>query len=138
MSYPVLAGLLKDTPVYEERDKFLLGIADHGRSKAWSFVDLEKKTPIHETWDGQPIVVVFDTTRSTPRLFRRTVKGQVLTFAQEGKHLKDQETGTTWDALSGQATAGPLAGQRLDCLPAIISYRKIWNNFHPGSETANK
>jgi hypothetical protein len=124
--------------VFVDREKYLLGIAGNGRAKAWSFSDLEKRSPIHDSWEGQPVVVVFDASRSTARLYGRTVKGQDLTFTQEGKELKDRETGTTWELLTGQGKAGPLAGQHLPSFPAFVSYRKIWDRFYPASVVPNK
>jgi hypothetical protein len=123
-------GISEYTPkVYEDREKYLLGIAGNGRSRTWIFIDLEKKTPINDTWEEQAVLVVFDPAHSSARLYGRTVQGRVLTFGLEGKELRDRETGTTWEMLSGRATAGPLAGQSLLSLPAIVSYRKIWNDF---------
>ncbi len=121
---------------YAQRQPYVLGIAANGRSKAWSFSDLEKQPVINDTWDNQAVLVFFEPRSATARLYRRTVKGQALTFAFAKNELKDQETGTTWQPLTGAAKVGPLAGEHLSWLPAIVSDRKIWNVFHPDSAPA--
>ncbi len=68
------------------------------------------------------------------RAFDRTVDGQVLTLRINEFNtptLIDAETGSTW-SVQGQATAGPLAGMRLEPLEdAYVVFWFAWSVFHP-------
>ena len=49
--------------------------------------------------------------------------------------LSDQETGSTW-ALDGSATAGPLAGERLQTrADAYTLFWFAWRHFQPDGST---
>jgi hypothetical protein len=45
--------------------------------------------------------------------------------------VRDEETGTTWDAFSGNALEGPLAGKQLDRVKSTIIFWFGWVDFHP-------
>ena len=66
--------------------------------------------------------------------FRPTVQGQPLTFEAMEERLIDVETASTW-TVTGFATDGPLAGQRLDAVPeAYVAFWFAWAAFHPDTE----
>ena len=48
--------------------------------------------------------------------------------------LRDIETGSLWQVLTGQAVDGPLFGQRLERLPSHYSFWFAWSDFHPATE----
>lgn len=66
----------------------------------------------------------------TAMAYSRRVDGAVLTFARSMEHVVDEETGSRWSVL-GEATAGPLAGRRLQALPAINHFWFSWAAFRP-------
>ena len=53
--------------------------------------------------------------------------------ALDGDALVDLDTGSRWSPSSGKAIAGTMKGRQLRMLPAIISYRRAWEKFHPKS-----
>jgi Protein of unknown function (DUF3179) len=120
--------------VYEQRSDYVLGIAENGRSRAWSLVELSNTPVINDIWEGQPILVVFDPAQAVARAYGRSVKDRELTFLLKDGQLQDRETGTAWEILTGVAKTGPLAGEQLSLLPAIVSDRKIWRNFFPDAQ----
>jgi hypothetical protein len=68
--------------------------------------------------------------------FRRVLDGRTLTLRALGQGgMRDQETGTTWNAL-GRATGGPLAGRSL--VPAETSAMLwfAWAAFNPSTFVA--
>jgi hypothetical protein len=113
---------------------FVLGIADGAAARAWEFVRLDREGAVNDAWSGRPVLAVFDRPSRTPRLYERTVSGRVLTFTLGDGGLTDRETGSRWEPLTGEAVAGPLAGHQLGPLPAIVSTRYAWQEFHPRSE----
>jgi hypothetical protein len=69
--------------------------------------------------------------------FRRDVDGRALTFhrlAPEGAAwvMEDRETGSRWNALTGEAAAGPLAGRTLAPVPATQAFLSSWRELYPG------
>ncbi len=113
---------------------FVLGIAGGGKAKAWGFDRLAKVTALNDTWDGQSVAVLFDRDSVTARLYSRKVKDRELMFETSGGKIKDRETASTWEPVTGRAVDGPLKGSQLEALPAIVSYRKTWQTFHPDSK----
>jgi hypothetical protein len=123
---------------YARPERFVLGVVVDGQAKAWPF-DLLQQTPArNDPVSGRPVLVAFDRTSVTARLYDRRFQERVLTFQMEGGKLTDQQTGSTWEPVSGRAVAGPLKGKYLTPLPAIVSYRKVWRAFHPQSELVSK
>ena len=68
-------------------------------------------------------------------MYDRRIGQRLLTFRNQNGKLVDSETDSTWDPLIGRALAGPLAGKYLKALPAIVSYKHVWYQFHPDSES---
>jgi hypothetical protein len=96
----------------------------------YPFSRLAQEAPINDTVGEQPVVVFFDPNVASAldssqlsegrdvgaaAVFEPTVKGRTLTFRPGSApgEFRDAETGTRW-SMSGIATAGPLAGERLD------------------------
>ncbi len=50
-----------------------------------------------------------------------------------GSTIRDHETASTWDPVTGKAIAGPLAGQSLTPVPATTSFWFGWFDFFPGT-----
>jgi len=114
--------------------EFVLGVVLNDKATAWSF-DLLAKTPARNDQLGdKPVLVAFDPKSATARVYERELGGRVLTFHLIDDQLTDQETGSTWDPVVGLAVAGPLEGQHLLPLPAIVSYTNAWKDIHPHSQ----
>jgi hypothetical protein len=120
----------------EQPERFVLGVAAGGHSKAWGFDELSRTPVLNDHWDGQPVLVVFERFALTPRLYTRTLGGRILTFGMAGDQLRDQETGSTWEPATGRAVTGPLAGAELLLLPARVTYRHVWEKVHPRPDSA--
>ena len=48
--------------------------------------------------------------------------------------MRDRETGSTWDGLSGRATAGTDSGMELEQVPITYSFWFGWVDFYPNTE----
>ena len=89
---------------------------------------------------GWGVDVVFDATSATGVVFERKVDERVLTFKLENPgglseaRLMDEETGTLWDAFSGAALEGPLAGAQLERVKSTSSFWFGWKDFYPETE----
>ena len=122
------------TDFYARLETFVLGIADKDKSKSWSFDQLAQTPVGNDTWNGEPIVVVFDQASVTARMFKRRLGDQVLTFELQDGQLIDNETGSRWHGVAGRAIGGKLKGKSLVVVPeAIVSMRDAWEKFHPSN-----
>jgi hypothetical protein len=65
--------------------------------------------------------------------FRPSLNGRALTFRWQDGQVTDLETGSTWD-VTGRATAGPLAGERLEPLIRVDAFWFAWAAFYPDTE----
>jgi hypothetical protein len=57
-------------------------------------------------------------------VWRRTAQGKVLHFYLAGINnqnflMRDRETGTWWQQITGKAIYGPLKGDTLDLVPSV-------------------
>ncbi|MGH2670581.1 MAG: DUF3179 domain-containing (seleno)protein [bacterium] len=88
---------------------------------------------------GIPLLVVYIQPAETAVAFRREVAGRVLTFrrlAHDGAswRMEDRETGSRWNAVTGEAVSGPLEGTQLKFVPATQAYLSSWRQLHPNGK----
>jgi hypothetical protein len=97
-------------------------------------VDVLHDTPFLQATIGVvPAVIVRTTTRNAVSYDRR-IDGEEVGFERlsDGR-LRDGRTGSIWDAESGRAIDGSLAGRELNRLVSRKVYWFIWAAFNPGS-----
>jgi hypothetical protein len=119
--------------LYTDPGRLVLGVASGRRAKSWLLADLSKRGVINDTWDGRPVVAALVRGGAGARLYSREVGGRTVTFESRDGVPTDRETGTAWDALTGRAVEGELAGEALTPLPAMVSYRDAWLRFYSRS-----
>ena len=118
---------------YRDPSKYVLAI-DEGGPKAYPFDQLKQQPLVHDDFNDEPIVIVFQPDSGTAWSYHREVDGQALEFElRDDGTLVDRQTGSQWNVARGQATTGKLTGKRLRPTLAIISYAKAWRVFHPDS-----
>jgi hypothetical protein len=125
----------------------VVGVTIGDVSKAYPFSILQRVTPMNDTLNGQPLVVVWGSPDTADALdsgdisearavgtglaFSSQVDGRTLTFEAAGdSEFKDIETGTTWSIL-GKAIDGELAGAELEILPHHNEFWFAWQAFFP-------
>ena len=118
---------------YANPARFVLGVSRAGRAKAWPFEQLLKQPLVNDQFLDTAVVVYFEPQTGAGYIYERQRDARPLTFRQRGDQVIDVETQSTWNLARGEATAGPLAGQRLPPLVAIPSFRKSWLIFYPES-----
>ena len=118
----------------------VVGIDLEGSSKAYPFPALASERVINDSFQGEAVVVTFEPISETGAVFLSQLEGQSLTFhtlpeAGDGIMLmQDQQTSSTWQAVTGRAIDGPLAGRALQRLPSHYSFWFAWSDFHPDTE----
>lgn len=116
----------------------VLGLRLGGVQRAYPEAILKNQPLINDVIKGQPVLVWFDPGTSTGAAFGRQVDGRTLSFDQapdESNTLIDEQTGTLWSAVTGQAISGPLRGQRLPSLVVTPAFAFGWYGYFPDSET---
>ncbi len=120
--------------------ELVIGIEDAGQAKAYPFHAISEEVSINDEFAGKPLLVAFDPASETGAAFDRRVGGRVLTFQPAAKAgdgfalLRDKETGSTWQALTGRAIDGTMTGAALTRLPSFYSFWFAWSDFHPETE----
>jgi hypothetical protein len=118
---------------YQQPENYVLGIAEGRTAKAWGLDMLRQSSVVNDQWDGRPVLVVFDAASATAALYERQLSTEVLTFRSAGDKVVDEQGGSTWNPVTGEAESGPLRGRRLRRLPAVLATRMAWDAFHPSS-----
>jgi hypothetical protein len=117
--------------------EFIVGVELDGAAIAYPFRVLSAQPVVNDEVGGHAILVVFDQAGAGSAVFDRQLGDQTLIFSaadSDNQTLKDNETGSTWDGLSGKATAGPLKGQSLTRLKSTSSFWFGWKDFHRNTE----
>ena len=86
---------------------------------------------INDTLGGVPLLIFHDKTSFATAVFTRNVAGDVRTFSGQGKHFAEDNTGTPWNLITGEATTGNEKGTRLERLPAVNIYWFAWARYYP-------
>lgn len=98
---------------------------------------LDRYEVVNDQAQGVEYVVTRCPLAQIAAVWDRQVDGRTLTFTNSGALwrdtlvMEDRETGTLWTVATGRAIFGPLAGQRLRPIPAILSTSHAWSQAHP-------
>jgi hypothetical protein len=126
----------------EHRDHHGLVVYLQGSARLYPFSLLDKKGVFQEEWRGEAVAVVYSRPGGLAVAWKRRVGDRVLTFDDHSVGppvqftLRDQQTGSLWDALSGVAESGPLAGESLQRMlghPILLDRFAV---FHPEGTVA--
>ncbi len=77
-------------------------------------------------------------------VYARTLGGRERSFLVSGALwkdslvLQDHESGTLFSQVTGEALSGPLAGERLEAIPAVQTTWGKWKAAHPETELLRK
>jgi hypothetical protein len=137
------AGIIGETRTDDRlyKKEFVVGLLIDGQAKAYAFGDLNDQPVVNDSFAGQQLVVTFDPESATGGTFSREVDGRTLTFqpipdsADSGSPLMvDNETGSLWLMLTGEAVDGELAGTKLEQIPSNYSFWFAWKDWHPSTQ----
>jgi hypothetical protein len=111
------------------------GMVRGDRVRSWPLAELAWQPLVNEEFAKQSLLILFDTWSSTVTAFDRRLDGKELTFRFERRTaLTDDQTGSVWDPVTGQALHGQLKGRRLAPVAGVTSEVRGWRLFHPQSE----
>jgi Protein of unknown function (DUF3179) len=120
-------------------DARLLGLEIEGVVVGYPVGLLDRAEVIDDEAGGRAWVVTRCALTHVAAVYDRSVDGRTLTFENSGALwrdtlvLKDRETGTYWSSATGLGLSGPLAGKRLDPIPAAYTTATAWRSAFPES-----
>lgn len=134
----ILPTRLSDKRIYPK--EYVIGLVINGKAKAYPFSVLSRQSVVNDTFQGLPLLAVFDTESTTGVIFQRKLEGKILAFKKtqlQGKkrlYLVDDGTASVWEGLSGRAVQGPFKGRKLEPLPTTPSFWFGWLDHYPNTE----
>ena len=114
----------------------VLGLRISDQQRAYPFETVRQLGLIQDELAGQPILLLYNPALNTVAVYLRRVDGQVLDFeaGEDAGRLQDGQTGSDWDAASGEALTGPLQGAHLDPQHATTVFWFAWSGIFPDTE----
>ncbi len=136
-------GIIAQTTIDDRllAKEFVVGVElSDGSAKAYPYRSLSTKPVVNDSINGYEILIVFDNKSATSIVADRRLDDMTLSFNQASSDpftLQDNETGSTWDALTGTAIDGPLAGTELKRVKSTSAFWFGWKDFHPNTALYN-
>lgn len=134
----IIPTRFSDKRIYPK--EYVLGLVLNDKAKAYPFSVLSRQVVVNDTFQGLPLLVVFDAETATGAIFKRNPEGKTLSYKpiqradKKGLLLTDDPTKSIWEGLAGIATEGPLRGKRLEPLPMTPSFWFGWVDHYPATE----
>ena len=122
---------------YRNPRNFVIGFSTPAGPRHCSFATLIKQSVLNVDAGDLPLVISFDRSSTSARIFARELDGAVLKFQLDGKSLSDVQTGSHWNRVTGEAISGPSKGKHLTLHVGIVSYTDVWKTFHPDSKAVS-
>ncbi|MBI3129542.1 MAG: DUF3179 domain-containing protein [Candidatus Tectomicrobia bacterium] len=119
---------------------WIVGLVLDGRAKAYPFPALDRTGVLNDRFGGRELAVTYCKEARSGAVFDRHLEEKTLTFgpdpAEEAscRFMRDKETGSRWQRLTGAAVEGPMKGRRLAQLTSTQSFWFGWKDYYPKSE----
>jgi hypothetical protein len=133
-SYEEPLGLFTAVDPRLRSNELVLGVEAGGAARAYRLESLiEAGGILNDALGGVDVVVFGGPSEYTGAAYERRLGDRVLRFASRSKQAVDEETGSVWD-VTGLATSGPLAGQRLTIIDSLVEEWYAWAAYHPTTD----
>ena len=115
-----------------------LSVGQGPRAKLYPFDVLLKEQIVNDVVAPYQVTVVMDPANNQAMAFSRKVDDRVLTFTplkardKEARLMRDRETGSIWNRMSGRAIEGPLKGTELLPLISVPWLKERWGQIYEG------
>ena len=121
-------------------NELVLGLEIDDQSKAYPMKTLSQLGVINDSLAGVNLLMTIAPPSELGMMFNRNLDGRTLFFESvpeldDGMALmKDLETGTMWETLTGRAVSGALSGSELERMNPEYSFWFAWSQLHPQTE----
>jgi len=110
---------------------YVAGITWEDAAMAFPLDEVTKQGVVNSDIAGLPILLVGLGEPGAVTVWERVVEGQILTFTRQGDQLIDEETQSVWNAETGIAESGELAGKQMNVVDAWICDWRGWLDAYP-------
>jgi hypothetical protein len=121
-------------------DSLVIGIELNGISRAYPIAILNWHELVNDTIGSSAVVVSYCPLCGTALVFDATMADDQLQFGVSGLLynsdllLYDRTTESLWSQITGEAISGPMKGNRLRLLPAVLTRWQRWQTEHPDTQ----
>ena len=99
--------------------------------RAYPLTHFTETAVINDTLGKVPLLIFHDKTSFATAVFKRNVAADTRTFTPQGRYFVEDNTGTRWNLVTGEAVSGKDKGTRLERLPAVNIYWFAWARYYP-------
>lgn len=124
-------------------EELVVGVVMDGEPRAYPLSVLNGHHVINDQIGDYPVVLSFCIKCFSPAVFHPVVDGRTLSFQAFGVYkgtfvMHDDQTGTIWTPMTGEALAGPLAGSRLEPIATEMIPTSRWLERYPTTTTIDR
>ena len=123
----------------------VVSVVLNGEARAYPVRIMMWHEIVNDEIGGQPVTVTYCPLCNTGVAFRRpSIDGKLLDFGTSGRLyysnlvMYDRQTGTYWSQATLEAIVGPLAGRKLELLPAQMVSWGDWLERHPSGRVLSQ
>jgi hypothetical protein len=123
----------------------VISLEVNGEARAYPVRILMWHEIVNDEIGGEPVTVTYCPLCNTGIAFHRpTIDGELLDFGTSGRLyysnlvMYDRQTGTYWSQATLEAIVGPLAGRKLELLPAQMVSWVDWSARHPSGRVLSQ
>ena len=114
------------------KNDLVLGIEGHVEARAYLVRRLAKERLVEETFEGAPIAVYLSEDLATAKVFDRNVSGDAVHLElTDDDMLRDTASGSIFNPVTGEATSGPMKGEKLRAFVSTFSVWFAWQHYRP-------
>ncbi len=117
--------------------EFGLSVGQGPRAKLYPYELLARQEVLNDVVTPNDVLVVFDPQHKEAMAFSRNTDNRSLTFEPAKPQragqltMRDRETGSVWERLTGKAIDGKLKGQTILPLISVPWLKERWRQIYP-------
>jgi len=121
-------------------DDLVIGVSRGLEAKAYPVKILNWHGVVNDTIADEPILITWCPLTRTAMVFKRDIKGEVLSFGVSGLVYNsnlvmfDRKYMALWSQLASTAITGLPAGKKLKDIPSMVTTWKRWKYIYPGTQ----
>jgi hypothetical protein len=118
-----------------QKKSWVVGVQIGMDSKAYDWIELQRKRVINDDVNGTAIVVLANPDSMSFHVYERMIDNDELDFSltADGTRISDSKTGSRWN-WDGRCDEGTFIGKRLMPIQAYQEYWHSWQTFHPSTK----
>lgn len=130
-------GFYEGIDHYKDED-IGLSVMVNFKSKLYPFISLKRHPVVNDQFNNEDLLVVYFHEAKTATAWSRRLNGKSLSFKKTTKKdnqgnilIRDEQTGSLWSWLRGEALEGKLKGQKLEQLSYHPILIERFHTFYP-------